>query len=59
MDERRLAVVLDDGVVRIITTDPAELLAIARDTLTRPLTESECARFNFTVCPTLDELKSP
>jgi WD40 repeat protein len=41
-----------DGMVRVLTTDLAELEGIARSRLTRGFTEAECRQFNITPCPT-------
>jgi WD40 repeat protein len=56
--ETRLAVVLADGNLRLVTIDKDELLDLVRDSLTRGYTESECERFNFgDQCPSLAELR--
>jgi hypothetical protein len=57
--DRRLGVVLGDETLRLVTIDPAELLDLVRSSLTRGFTDAECQRFNFEVCPTLEELRGP
>jgi WD40 repeat protein len=57
--DRRLGVVLGDETLRLVTTDSSELLDLVRSTLTRGFTVAECERFNFEVCPTLEELRGP
>jgi WD40 repeat protein/energy-coupling factor transporter ATP-binding protein EcfA2 len=57
VDERRLGVVLDDGSFRVVSIDTGQLLDIVRESLTRGFTEAECERFNFDVCPTLEEMR--
>jgi WD40 repeat protein len=42
----------------VITLDPLELLAIARERLTRTFTAAECATYVVDPCPTLEEVKS-
>jgi hypothetical protein len=53
-----LGVVLDDGNLRVVTLDTAELLEIARDSLTRGFTQDECDRYKFDPCPTLEEMQT-
>jgi WD40 repeat protein/class 3 adenylate cyclase len=48
-DERHIVTVDADGL-RVMTTDVTELLAIARDRLTRELTAAECAKFGIDPC---------
>jgi hypothetical protein len=51
-------VAFDDGRVRLVTIDSAELLDIVRHSLERGFTESECDRFDLgDDCPTLFELR--
>jgi WD40 repeat protein len=58
VDGRHLAVAFDDGSVRLVTIDSAELLDIVRHSLERGFTESECDRFDLgDDCPTLFELR--
>jgi WD40 repeat protein len=42
----------------VITLDPLELLAIARERLTRTFTAAECATYVVDPCPTLAELQA-
>jgi WD40 repeat protein len=42
----------------VITLDPVELLAIARERLTRTFTPEECATYVVDPCPTLEDVKS-
>ena len=59
VDERHVAVAPQDGNLLIFTIDVDELAQIARSSLTRGLTEEECARFNFgAACPSLEELRT-
>jgi WD40 repeat protein len=59
IDDRHIAVLLaDEGNLLVLTLDESELVAIARSSLTRGFTGDECQRFNFDVCPTLEELRS-
>ena len=57
VSDARLGVLLDDGNLRIVAIDNEELLEIVRESLTRGYTEAECERFNFDVCPTLEEMR--
>jgi WD40 repeat protein len=58
VDDRRLAVVVQEGHLFIYTIDPAELLGMVRRSLTRGFTETECERYGFgDSCPTLEELR--
>lgn len=58
VDDRRLAVTLEEGNLLVVTTDPEELLEIVLASLTRGFTGTECAKFNFgDDCPTLAELR--
>jgi len=57
VDDRRLGVVLSDGDFRVATVDTEELLEIVRKSVTRGFTDSECERFNFDVCPTMDQIR--
>jgi len=58
INDRHLAVVLDDGDVILATIDPDELQEIARSSLTRGFTTAECEQFNFAgECPTLADLR--
>lgn len=41
-----------------LTIDPDQLMASARQRLTRSFTESECSTYEIDPCPTLEELKS-
>ena len=57
VDDSSIAVLLgDQGNLILLTIDEAELLSIARDSLTRGFTAAECDRFNFAECPTLEEM---
>ena len=47
-----------NGSLRLVTLDTEELVSLARDRLTRSLTEDECEKFRFESCPSLEELKS-
>jgi WD40 repeat protein len=42
----------------VITLDPLELLAIARERLTRTFTAAECATYVVEPCPTLEDVKA-
>ena len=54
-----LAVLPQEGHVYLVTTDTDELLDIARASLTRGFTTSECRTFSFgDQCPTLEELRA-
>jgi hypothetical protein len=55
--DRRLGVVLGDETLRLVTIDPGELLDLVRSSLTRGFTDAECERFDFDVCPTLEEMR--
>jgi WD40 repeat protein len=57
VDDRRLGVVLSDGDFRVATVDTEELLEIVRKSVTRGFTDSECERFNFDPCPTMDQIR--
>jgi class 3 adenylate cyclase/WD40 repeat protein len=59
VDETRAAVALENGLLHVVTVDPAQVVDLARGSLTRSLTPSECERFSFEHCPTLDELRAP
>jgi WD40 repeat protein len=59
VDDTHLAIAPHAGHVYIETIDRQELLEIVAGSLSRGLTEGECARFNFgDDCPTLEELRS-
>ena len=55
---RRLGVVLADGTLRVVTIDTPELLSLVGRSLTRGFSDAECERFNFEVCPTLEEMRA-
>lgn len=57
VDEQHLAVAPETGGVFVYTLDAEELLGLVRSALTRGLIASECQRFNFEDCPTLDDLR--
>jgi len=58
IDELHLAITPAEGNLLIVTTDPDELLELARSSLTRGFRSTECEKFNFgDNCPTLDELR--
>jgi WD40 repeat protein len=59
VDDAHIAVVPQGGSVYIETTDPQELLTLARRSLTRGFTETECSRYGIGQhCPTLEELRA-
>jgi hypothetical protein len=57
VDDDHLAVAPETGGVFVYTLNTDELLGLVRSALTRGLTASECQRFNFVDCPTLDDLR--
>jgi class 3 adenylate cyclase/WD40 repeat protein len=59
VDDHRVAVGLENGQLHVVTINPIQLLDLARSSLTRTFTRSECERFNFEECPTLEELRAP
>lgn len=54
----RLLVAPDGGGVVEITTDPGELLALVRGSLSRAFTDTECATYGIDPCPSLEQLRS-
>jgi class 3 adenylate cyclase/RecA/RadA recombinase len=58
LTDSHLGVLLDDGNLKVVTTDPDELLRIVRQSLTRGFTAAECERYNFDPCPTLQQMIS-
>lgn len=58
VNENHLAVAPEPGGVFVYTLDAGELLDLVRSSLTRGLTTAECQRFNFDVCPALDDLRA-
>jgi DNA-binding SARP family transcriptional activator/WD40 repeat protein/energy-coupling factor transporter ATP-binding protein EcfA2 len=59
VDEDHLAVAPEPGGVQVYTLDAGELLEIARGSLRRGFTATECARFGFEPCPSLAVMASP
>jgi WD40 repeat protein len=58
VDGRHLAVAPETGNVYLYTLDPAELLALVRESLVRGFTPAECQRYGFgESCPSLAELR--
>jgi class 3 adenylate cyclase/WD40 repeat protein/RecA/RadA recombinase len=57
LTDSHLGVLLDDGNLKVVTTDPDELLRIVRQSLTRGFTAAECERYNFDPCPTLAQMR--
>jgi WD40 repeat protein len=59
VNDLHLAFAPQSGNVYVVTIDTAELLDIARASLTRTFTPTECERFNFgDDCPTLEQLRN-
>ncbi len=58
LGDSHLGVVLDDGNLRVVTIDSAELLDVARRSLTRGFTQGECDRYKFDPCPSLEEMRN-
>jgi hypothetical protein len=58
VSQTHIAVVLEDGNLRVETIDTPELLRVARSSLTRGFTTDECDQFHFDPCPTLDEMRT-
>jgi WD40 repeat protein len=58
VSQTHVAVVLEDGNLRVETIDTQELLHVARSSLTRGFTTDECQQFHFDPCPTLDQMRT-
>lgn len=59
VNDRHLAVTVQEGNLLVVTIDPDELLEIAGASLTRGFTQVECERYNFgDECPSLEELRA-
>jgi WD40 repeat protein len=52
-----LVTALEAGEVRKVTADTQELLEIARERITRGLTQTECDTYHIDPCPTLEEIR--
>jgi WD40 repeat protein len=52
-----LVTALEAGELRKVTTDTQELLEIARERITRGLTQTECDTYHIDPCPTLEEIR--
>jgi DNA-binding CsgD family transcriptional regulator/WD40 repeat protein len=58
VNERHLAIVRNDGDLKVVTIDRNELLELVRRSLTRGFSAAECERFNFVdACPSLADLR--
>jgi WD40 repeat protein/DNA-binding SARP family transcriptional activator/energy-coupling factor transporter ATP-binding protein EcfA2 len=57
LDDYRLLVTGAEGPLLVVTLDLDELLAIARDRLTRGFNPEECAAYELDPCPTLASLE--
>jgi len=58
VDDTHVAVAPQGGDIHVATIDADELLRIARQSLSRGFTVTECARFGFASdCPRLDEMQ--
>ncbi|HEU4917670.1 MAG TPA: WD40 repeat domain-containing protein, partial [Acidimicrobiia bacterium] len=53
-----LVTAMATGDLHKVTIDTEELLAIARERITRGLTETECATYHIDPCPSLEEMRS-
>jgi WD40 repeat protein len=57
-DDRHLLVTsMATGDLHKVTIDPEELLDIARERITRGLTQTECDTYHIDPCPTLEEIR--
>ena len=57
LDDERLAVTPQGGNILIFALDRQDLWETVRGSLTRGFTPEECQRFEFSPCPTLEELR--
>jgi WD40 repeat protein len=57
-DDRNLLIAPSHGPVMIMTLDTPELLALARDRLTRGFTQGECDRYRLDPCPSWEETQA-
>jgi WD40 repeat protein len=58
IDAAHLAVAPETGSMLIMTLDVDELLAVARRSISRGFSKTECATYDIEPCPSLDELRS-
>ena len=57
LDDTSLVLLSSTGHLTTVTTDTGRLLSLARETLTRGLTESECSTYGLETCPSLTSLR--
>jgi WD40 repeat protein len=57
LDDHDLVVLSSTGHLTTVTTDAERLLSLARDSLTRGLTRSECRSYEIDTCPSLASLQ--
>jgi WD40 repeat protein len=58
VDDTHLGVLVgDEGNFLVLTIDTTELLGLARASLTRGFTETECSKYDLNPCPTIQEIR--